>query len=409
MKRISRIFLSAVFCLISAGTYAAEIELVESVPAETVYGSTHALNPINVWLEMINRAEKSLDIEQFYIADKPGEPLENVLNAVKEAANRGVKTRIIVDSAMMKESRTHLENLKTANNVEARVIDFKKLAGGIQHAKFFIIDDTEVFVGSQNFDWRALKHIHELGARIKSQRAAKTFKTIFEADWVMAASNDKKDSKKFFHKQNFNPVTKKTPEKAVFRGSEVSYHLALSPKELKPKKFNSEIDEIVGLIKNAGKSILIQVMIYSITDYDGTAWHELDDVLRTAARRGVEINMILADWSMGGKADEDIKNLSKVPNMKIKISSLPEHSGGFIPYSRVEHCKYMIVDNKTALISTSNWSKSYFYSSRGASVIMRGEAAAEALKDIFHKVWNGPYVQPVDTEKEYQPVKRQKP
>ena len=45
------------------------------------------------------------------------------------------------------------------------MIDIGTVAGGVQHAKFFIVDGEEVFLGSQNFDWRALKHIHELGVR----------------------------------------------------------------------------------------------------------------------------------------------------------------------------------------------------------------------------------------------------
>ncbi|MEW6042596.1 MAG: phospholipase D-like domain-containing protein [Elusimicrobiota bacterium] len=408
MKTWFKIFLSGVVCaLITFKVHAGEIKLVESVPDETVYGSKYALNTTDVWLEMINKAVKSIDMEQFYIANMPGEPLEAVLNAIKEAAERSVKIRVIVDSMMMKESSVSVEPLKSVANFEVRVMDFKKLAGGVQHAKFFIVDDKEVFVGSQNFDWRALKHIHELGVRIKSERAAKTFKTIFEHDWKVSAADDTKTAEEIFHKMDFNPVTKKSPEKAMFNGSPISYYLAFSPQKLKPPKFNSEIDEILGLIEKAKKTILIQVMTYSILDYDNTRWNELNDALEQAAKRGVNIKMVLADWTMGKKTDKDIKNLSKIPNIKIKISSIPEYTGGFIPFSRVEHCKYMVVDDKTALISTSNWSKSYFYSSRDAAVIMKGKTAADAVKDVFQKAWNGPYVRLVDTEKEYQPVQRQ--
>ena len=42
---------------------AAEIEFAESVPEETVYGSTLTSRPAQVWLEMINGAVKTLDFE----------------------------------------------------------------------------------------------------------------------------------------------------------------------------------------------------------------------------------------------------------------------------------------------------------------------------------------------------------
>jgi len=116
--------------------------------------------------------------------------------------------------------------------------------------------------------------------------------------------------------------------------------------------------------------------------------------------------LVFADWGMGGKADRDIKALSKTDNISIKISSLPGYSGGFIPFSRVEHCKYLVADGETAFVTTSNWGPGYFLTSRGAAVIMKGAAGAAILEDIFAKTWNGPYVQPVDALKDYQPVKR---
>jgi hypothetical protein len=43
---------------------------------------------------MINSAEKTLDIEQFYISNEKGEPLD-VLGAIVAAGKRGVVVRII--------------------------------------------------------------------------------------------------------------------------------------------------------------------------------------------------------------------------------------------------------------------------------------------------------------------------
>jgi phosphatidylserine/phosphatidylglycerophosphate/cardiolipin synthase-like enzyme len=65
-----------------------------------------------------------------------------------------------------------------------RVIDYHRIAGGVQHAKFMIVDDREAWLGSQNLDWRALSHIHELGARVRLEPVAKTFEDVFESDWA---------------------------------------------------------------------------------------------------------------------------------------------------------------------------------------------------------------------------------
>ncbi len=382
---------------------AAELTLVQTVPDETVYGSPLAAKPSETWVEMIDGAAATLDIEQFYIAHKPGEPLETVLEAVRRAAARGVRVRIIVDKVMMGESAGPLKELGALDNIEGRVIDYRKAFGGVQHAKFFIVDGREVFVGSQNFDWRALRHIHELGLRIKSERAAKTFSVIFEEDWAIAGGAA---PAKRFKKPDFKPVSRKYPEAASFNGEPVSYQLSFSPVKSRPSSFGVEIKELLRMIKKAKKSFRAQVMSYAIKDYDGTLWFELDKALRAAGRRGVEVRLILADWTMGKKDDKYIKELAKAKNVSVKISSLPQHSGGFVPFARVEHCKYAVADGKVSYLSTSNWGKSYFYGTRDAAVIADGESMARALGDIFEAAWSGPYVEPVDQERKYKAVKR---
>ncbi|MCX5793503.1 MAG: phospholipase D-like domain-containing protein [Elusimicrobia bacterium] len=400
---MKKIFLAAMF--LAGPLMAAELQLVESVPDETVYGSSFTARPQAVWLEMINSAAKTLDIEQFYIADQAGEALEPVLEAVKAAVKRNVKVRLIVDLAMIKESGRSLPPLRAAG-VDARVIDFKKKnggGGGVQHSKFFTLDGREVYVGSQNFDWRSLKHIHEAGLRIKSARAAADFNRVFEADWALAGG---KNAKKLLDKKAKNAVTAAKPEEAGMNGSTVTYSLAFSPVGLIPNGFDTEIDAMTRLIKAAKKTLHGQVMNYALSEYGSKRWAELDEALRIAAARGVAVELIFADWSMGGKADRDIKALSKTDNIAIKISSLPQHSSGFIPFARVEHLKYLVVDGEAGFVTTSNWGPGYFLTSRGAGVVINGAAGAGILEDIFDRAWNGPYAQPVDPLKDYQPVKK---
>ncbi|EQD37143.1 phospholipase D/transphosphatidylase, partial [mine drainage metagenome] len=55
-----------------------------------------------------------------------------------------------------------------------------KLAGGVLHAKDFIVDDRIVFVGSQNWGWRALTRIHEIGAVARNTRLAQTFAAVLD-------------------------------------------------------------------------------------------------------------------------------------------------------------------------------------------------------------------------------------
>lgn len=380
---------------------AAELQIVESVPDETVYGSTLTARPQAAWLEMIGAAKKTLDIEQFYIADQAGEVLEPVLAAVKEAAKRGVKVRLIVDKVMLKESEKSLPALKEAG-VDYRVIDFKKVGGGVQHSKFFVVDGAEAFMGSQNFDWRALKHIHELGVRIKSAKAAADLALLFKADWAAAGGAE---ARKMFGKEKVSLSAAK-PEKAQLNGAEVSYSLAYSPVDFAPKGADTEIGELTKVLAAAKHSVRGQVMTYALEEHGSKRWADLDSAFRKAAARGVKVELVFTDWGMGGKADRDIKALAKTDNITVRISSLPPHSSGFVPYARVEHLKYLVVDGETGFVSTSNWGPGYFLTSRGVAVFVKGPAAGSLLEDIFARTWNGPYAQPLDPMKEYQPVKR---
>jgi phosphatidylserine/phosphatidylglycerophosphate/cardiolipin synthase-like enzyme len=67
------------------------IEIVESTPIETFLDNPDIPNTREVWLEMIGRAARTLDIEQFYISDEPGKLLQDVLAAIRSAADRGVR------------------------------------------------------------------------------------------------------------------------------------------------------------------------------------------------------------------------------------------------------------------------------------------------------------------------------
>ncbi len=395
------LFCALLFSLLSPAL-AADLTIVESVPAETVYGSTLAARPQAVWPALISSAQRTLDLEQFYVAEQAGEALTPVLDAVKAAAGRGVRVRLLVDSVMMKETAKALPALKAAG-VQARVIDFRKAGGGVQHSKFFVVDGRESFVGSQNFDWRSLAHIHEVGVVIKSTRAAADLERVFEADWAFAGGEP---ARKAYGGKVRQAVPASSPEKGTLNGGEVSYHLAFSPAAALPRGMDEELDQLLRLIAGAKKTLHGQVMTYSLQEHGSKRWTDLDKALRKAAARGVKVELVFADWAMGGSSDRDIKALAKTDNISIKISSLPEYSKGFVPYARVEHCKYLVADGKASYITTSNWGPGYFLTTRGVGVFIEGAPAAAVLEDIFSRTWTGPYVQPVDPLKAYQPVKR---
>jgi len=259
-----------------------------------------------------------------------------------------------------------------------------------------------VFIGSQNFDWRALKHIHEFGIRIRNEELAQMFGLIFDLDWKIA-SNDKTDSiEKYFVKNTIQMINSKNPiilESGTKK--QIELYPSFSPKNAIYPEMNWDEDEIVKLIDQAESEILIQLLSYSVKDKNGF-YSKLDNAIRSASMRGVNVNMILSDWSKGKSKLPYIKSLAVIPNIEIHFSTIPEWSGGFIPFSRVEHCKFLIVDKKSGWLGTSNWAKNYFHTSRNMGIVFKSNFVAEIIRKIFYKSWNSKYTYLVDINKNYE-------
>jgi phosphatidylserine/phosphatidylglycerophosphate/cardiolipin synthase-like enzyme len=372
-------------------------EIVESAPVETTLDNPDVRNAHEVWLEMINNAKRSLDIEQFYISTEPNEPLEDIINAVVEAGKRGVKVRIIADAGMYKTYPQTLDRLGKQKNISVQLIDYRKISDGVEHAKYFIVDGEQVYLGSQNFDWRALKHIFELGVHITDKNAAKTFTDIFEIDWKLSGP----DSKNFkIPKEQY-----KVPFVLIEGEDTLKYYPTFSPTGYIPDESLWDEKQLVSLIDNAKAEIYFHVLTYSPVAKKKDYYEVLDNALRRAATRGVKVHVMCADWCKRKPTIDYLKSLSVVPNIEVKLSTIPEWSGGYIPFARVDHSKFLVVDDHFSWIGTSNWEKSYFYNGRNIGVVVENKTVNKILKKIYLNNWNNSYSYSLKPEIEYTPPK----
>ena len=395
-------YLAIIISFCSVTVYAQdEFDIVESNPVETVLEKSALSKTYDVWLRMIKDSKESIDIETFYFADEKDQPLQNILNELINASARGVRVRIIVDSGFYANNDKSVDKLNGIENIYIKKIPFSNIAGGVMHAKYFIVDNETVFLGSQNFDWRALIHIHEIGARIKNKNLAKTFSELFAFDWELCDG--------VFSNQIYGNIVNKdnTVILKTEKYGEIILYPAFSPSKFNLSGMNSEEEELLSIIGNTQNRLLIQIYSYSLkAKNENNYYNKIDSALRAAAGRGVEINMILPDWAIRESSIDFIKELSTVKNIKIKFITIPQYSEGFIPYARVDHTKYFVSDNNKSWISTSNWEWSYFYNSRNVSLVIENEKINMDLQKTFYKSWESPYTEFVDVDKIYQPVKR---
>lgn len=370
-------------------------ELVYSYPVETALEEKGVRLAQDVWPAMFDAAKASIDVEQFYVTPSTGEPLEASLQALERAARRGVKVRVILEKKFEKNSADGIARLKSIPGLDMRILEWSAFNGdGIVHAKFLSIDGgREAYVGSQNFDWRSLKHIHEMGLRVTDAAVAANVAKVFEHDWK--AAGGEKDPQKLGET--------KTPD---FDRSGRSY-LVASPWARNPAGIGGSEAELVRLLGEAKDNVLIQLLDYDPTTYGHKRWYPvIDDALRDAAVRGVKVKLLVSHWNTGAPEVDYLKSLSLMPNVEIRIVTIPEASTGPIPFARTAHSKYMVADGKTSWVGTSNWAGGYLDQSRNLEVVVKDDALALRLTQVFAHVWGSAYTAPLEVLKAYPKPRR---
>lgn len=350
---------------------------------------------------MIDRAKTTLDIAQFYVSDEKAHALEPVLAAVQSAAGRGVRVRLLVDSQFLTKYPESVRRLAATPNIEARAIDLARLTGGIHHAKYIIADRASLYIGSANFDWRALEHIHEIGAVVRSPELSASLEAVFAIDWArgtaLRSTRDRLDAAAEVAptsqaKQEAAPSCAPVP---LSGGGTIA--LTASPPKLGQAGCAWDLDALVELIGSAKREILIQVLTYRATYRDKVrAFRRIDDALRKAAARGVDVEVGVSDWAM---TDPSLESLDALENVHVHVLHVPEHSSGPIAYARVAHAKYLVVDRQDVWIGTSNFEGDYFDMARNVALVARGNPAlGKSLADIFtdvRRAWGSPRSEPV--------------
>ncbi|USX19813.1 phospholipase D-like domain-containing protein [Oxalobacteraceae bacterium OTU3REALA1] len=402
-----RILLSVVVPALLASTAPARaefsipgFELVQTAPVETSLRSDDLRDSATVWSEMFDSAKSEIVIGQFYAVNKPGSVFDKVVERLAAAGKRGVKIRFLMDQKGVGLSeKPTLDQLRAIPNLELRILDFSKLTGnGIIHAKYMVVDGATAFIGSQNFDWRAFEHIHETGLRITDPKLAGQVLAVFNQDWRAQALTEQGTAV-----PALNAIT------AAPNYRQETFLLA-SPNRYNPAGIGDSESGLPALLADAKSEVRIQLLDYAPLSYGpkGTRpyYAVIDNAVRAAANRGVKIKLMVSNWNMEQPAQAYLKSLAMLPNVEIRVVTIPVASGGFIPFARVIHSKTMVIDYQIAWVGTSNWSGGYMDLSRNMEVVMRNEKMAQRLAATQEQIWSSQYAQALDINKQYpKPVK----
>ena len=363
----------------------ATLELVESVPSETTLGSEDLRATHAVWMEAFDGASERLDLAFFYTSDVAPSRLTPLIAAVERAAERGVRVRLLTDAGFYKTYPEIPDRLGAHAGIDVRLYDMKETTGGgVLHAKYMVIDADLAFLGSPNFDYRSLEHIQELGVLMKSAPLAQALRAVFDLDWAIAAGEPRPAAR-----------ATSTAQLHLAEGEALSVRPVFSPPTLLPDPETADLPWLLEWIGSAESTLRVQLLSYS-------RYAVLDDALRAAAARGVVVELLVADWNKRPRSLAALKELQSLPGIEVRFVTIPESSAGFVPYARVIHAKYMLVDGVRSWIGTSNWSRGYFEDSRNVGLLVEGRSFAERLERFFQRGWDSEYAETLDVDREYE-------
>ncbi len=292
----------------------------------------------------IDNTKNTLELAIYGIDNQP-----EILNAIINAQNRGVKVRAVFDYDK-KNFNYYNDTEKLQKSVPNYNTDKEydlNNRSAIMHNKFFIFDDKKVFTGSTNITSTGITGFNSnISLLINSKETAQIFKREFNQMY-----NGKFHTQKCaFQNKNIyiNPKTQLT--------------VLFSPQD---KIITNYIIPIIAKAKT-----YIYIPIFYITK------KELITALTDAHKRGVEIKVINDATNAHNKYSihKELRNAG----IKVKTEN----------YAGKMHSKALIIDDKYSIIGSMNFSNNGEKRNDENVVIINNKEITKYLKDTFLYLWN---------------------
>ncbi len=302
------------------GTTADTAVEVEPRPDPGATRAVHDRELLPAALAALGAAEREIRVAM-YVA-YADEPVEDLLDALEDAAARGVAVRFLADEEG-EETEGIVDRLALAG-VEAKLDD----PGVTLHNKLVVADDVAV-VGSHNWTWSALEANHEGSALVADAEVAGWYASWFDAVWAEPGA---------------------TPTAPAW-----------SRADLVPLADRAVLDAVLGCV--GGAEARVDVVMYALAwdaAYPGSEVDRILLALEAASARGVQVRVVVdgSDWIL-----ENAINDAAVARLRaagIEVWRAPRWV--------TTHAKVLLCD-ATALVSDANWSYSGLALAHGTSLL----------------------------------------
>eukprot|EP00128_Syssomonas_multiformis_P003961 Colp12_sorted_trinity150504_noHs@7843 len=367
--------------------------LVETIPSQL--NLTTKVSTLDAWIELIDSAEKQIDIGAFYMTFTGGKSGELVLAAIRRAADRGVRFRIAISEPTANFPDDDLFDLLRdypTEVIEARGVNMTVLYGsGVLHTKFIVADKKAFYIGSANLDWRSLEEVKELGVYVQNcPIMADDLQKLFAVYWLMGKATHVPNE---WPQRTFSYISKNHPAIVNINSERTTAFISSAPHTTCSGERTFDLTAVCDAMRSANKSISVEVMDYQpaiIYTNRPSYWGKLDDCIKDAAFRGIEVRMLISIWEHSSpKQWPYLRSLDQLPNVHVRLMKIPEIEPQ-VPFTRVNHAKFMVTD-QVALVTTSNWIGDYFTTTAGISFVTASPSLKRDLQGVFDRDWSSPY------------------
>ncbi|MBM4318025.1 MAG: hypothetical protein FJ116_11170 [Deltaproteobacteria bacterium] len=322
----------------------------------------------------------------------------------------GSQIKDSIVKAMNRSSLPHkflVMSSKTPNGERARRFRF-------DHAKYIIVDDSSLLVGSENYTvsghptegskgtrgWETL--IHDKGMASSFLQLFKTDSSTAHGDVFLISENRFKSPIPFIGDweedlRELGSITQHsyippTPPPMDFEVPNINQ--LTSP--------NTSTSGLLNFIRGAKKTLDIELMSFSYRWGNTGNVSPLFTAIVDAARKGVAVRVLLNDErAFGGDFRLESESLnSKTSNNVLVVEQLQavakkEHLElkAMIADVKTMEVKYIhnkgaIADKKTVLISSINWNRNSLENNREAAVVIHSNEVSDYYNHLFETDWN---------------------
>ena len=368
---------------------------IQSAHAMSIQVAEAPTTDLALTISAIQGAQKSL-LVNIYDLSSP-----EIANALVERIHAGVQVNILEEgqpvggiSSAGKGIQGEIVSAMQSAGGGNHLYEMTSKAGGkrrfhYDHAKYVVIDDERLLIGSENYSPTGNPEPGTLGNRgweilINDSAITQQFKATFQGD-ANSSAGDVLDltrqggaTVETRISSSVRPAVA-NPGPAGTQVSADSVEQVMSPE--------TSLSGLESMITGARTSIDIEQMTFD-SAWKSTGTNPLVTDLIAAARRGVHVRVLLNDESVFDHAGSTSKpkNQPTVDTLssagiEAKIANLKAMGVDYI------HNKGMLADGNKTLISSINWDENAISNNREAAVIVSGSEVYDHYEALFESDW----------------------